>query len=304
MSDTNRDAVLEQMPAALVNKLTDVEKALEQMRAGTIKSYHNLGKTLQMVQEDPDRYRGLDGTPGIDLIMQATGDKHDSTLRTAMRFAEQYTDAELTTLLELKNRKTDFQLIWGHIPILLTIATKADRKKWAARAVREDMSPRDLHSTLKQEEGREGGHGRPFKVPPTISKQLTGMQKKLSAILKENEQSWNGESHSTFANILATSEEEMDDDWLLQVEEVIASFAKLQEAIVENLADANTCANRIREVIDAREHAATQEAAATQQQAQTASGPVRAVRLDEDEAPARSAPVRRSSGGRRTVAEV
>lgn len=303
--ESERDIAVELMPAPLVNKLTDIEKSLEGMRTGAITSYHKLGKTLKLVQDDPDRYRGTDGTPGIDLLMQATGDKHESTLRTALRFADQYTEDDLKTLLELTNKKSGFQLIWGHVVILLTIGTKADRKKWAARAVREDMSPRDLHSTLKQEEGREGGHGRPFKVPPTISKQLTGMQKDLAALLKKNEQSWNGDAHSTFDNVMATIDEELDDDWLLQLDEVIASFTKLQEIVADNITDANTCASRIRSVIDAREEAATREAAAAHAAATATGGPSRAVQLDadDDETPAAPTPVRRSTG-RRTVAEV
>lgn len=301
-TESERDIAVELMPAPLVNKLTDIEKSLEGMRTGAITSYHKLGTTLKLVQDDPDRYRGTDGTPGIDLLMQATGNKHESTLRTALRFADQYTADDLKTLLELTNKKSGFQLIWGHVVILLTISTKADRKKWAARAVREDMSPRDLHSTLKQEEGREGGHGRPFKVPPTISKQLTSMQKDLAALLKKNEQSWNGDEHSTFDNVLATVDEELDDDWLLQLDEVIASFTKLQDIVEKNLRDAGTCATRIRSVIDAREVAATREAADVNTAATSAGGPSRAVQLDDDdEIPV--TPVRRSSG-RRTVAEV
>lgn len=301
-TESERDVAVELMPAPLVNKLTDIEKSLEGMRTGAITSYHKLGKTLKLVQDDPDRYRGTDGTPGIDLLMQATGNKHDSTLRTALRFADQYTDDDLKALLELTNKKSGFQLIWGHVVILLTIGTKADRKKWAARAVREDMSPRDLHSTLRQEEGREGGHGRPFKVPPTISKQLTSMQKDLASLLKKNEQSWNGEEHSTFTNVLATVDAELDDDWLLQLEEVIASFTKLQDVVATNLMDANNCVARIRTVIDAREAAATREAAAVTSAAASSGGPSRAVQLDDDdEIPV--TPVRRSSG-RRTVAEV
>lgn len=303
-TESERDIALELMPAPLVNKLTDVEKSLENMRSSPINAYHKLGTVLKLVQDDPDRYRGSDGTPGIDLLMQATGNKHESTLRTALRFADQYSADDLKALLELTNKKTGFQLIWGHVVILLTIGTKADRKKWAARAVREDMSPRDLHTTLKQEEGREGGHGRPFKVPPTISKQLTSMQKKLAAILKENEQSWNGESHSTFDNVLSTSDEEMDDDWLLQIEEILESFTKLKDAVETNLTDAATCASRIRSVIDARERAATLEAESVTAAAAAAGGPSRAVHLDDDtdETPVPT-PVRRSSG-RRTVAEV
>lgn len=301
-TESERDVAVELMPAPLVNKLTDIEKSLEGMRTGAITSYHKLGKVLKLVQDDPDRYRGTDGTPGIDLLMQATGNKHDSTLRTALRFADQYTDDDLKALLELTNKKSGFQLIWGHVVILLTIGTKADRKKWAARAVREDMSPRDLHSTLRQEEGREGGHGRPFKVPPTISKQLTSMQKDLASLLKKNEQSWNGEEHSTFTNVLATVDAELDDDWLLQLEEVIASFTKLQDVVATNLMDANNCVARIRTVIDAREAAATREAAAVTSAAASSGGPSRAVQLDDDdEIPV--TPVRRSSG-RRTVAEV
>jgi len=301
-TESERDIAVELMPAPLVTKLTDIEKSLEGMRTGAITSYHKLGTTLKLVQDDPDRYRGTDGTPGIDLLMQATGNKHESTLRTALRFADQYTADDLKALLDLTNKKSGFQLIWGHVVILLTIGTKADRKKWAARAVREDMSPRDLHSTLKQEEGREGGHGRPFKVPPTISKQLTSMQKDLAALLKKNEQSWNGEEHSTFDNVLATVDEELDDDWLLQLDEVVASFTKLQDIVEKNLRDAGTCATRIRSVIDAREAAATREAAEVNTAAMASGGPARAVHLDDDEE-VPVTPVRRSSG-RRTVAEV
>ncbi len=301
-TESERDIAVELMPAPLVTKLTDIEKSLEGMRTGAITSYHKLGTTLKLVQDDPDRYRGTDGTPGIDLLMQATGNKHESTLRTALRFADQYTADDLKALLDLTNKKSGFQLIWGHVVILLTIGTKADRKKWAARAVREDMSPRDLHSTLKQEEGREGGHGRPFKVPPTISKQLTSMQKDLAALLKKNEQSWNGEEHSTFDNVLATVDEELDDDWLLQLDEVVASFTKLQDIVEKNLRDAGTCAARIRSVIDAREAAATREAAEVNTAAMASGGPARAVHLDDDEE-VPVTPVRRSSG-RRTVAEV
>lgn len=305
MSDTARDAILEQMPAALVNKLSDVEKSLESMRASTIKSYHNLGKLLKLIQDDTDRYRGLDGTPGIDLLLQATGAKHDSTLRTALRFADQYTDEDLAALLALSNKKTDFKLIWGHIPILLTITTKADRRKWAARAAREELSPRDLHSTLKQEENRSGGHGRPFAIPPTISKQLTAMQKDLAAILRKNEQSWNGEEHSTFMNITNTVDEEQDDDWLIQLEEVIASFTQLQEVVTKNLEDANQCAQQIRSVIDTREQEATRDAAMTARQVQAAGTQPRALQLDDqDGEPQPGAVVRRSSGRRRTPAEV
>ncbi len=304
-TESERDIAVELMPAPLVNKLTDIEKNLENMRSSPINAYHKLGTVLKLVQDDPDRYRGTDGTPGIDLLMQATGNKHESTLRTALRFADQYTADDLKALLDLTNKKSGFQLIWGHVVILLTVGTKADRKKWAARAVREDLSPRDLHTALKQEEGRAGGHGRPFKVPPTISKQLTAMQKDLAALLKKNEQSWNGDEHSTFSNVLATVDAELDDDWLLQIEEVIASFTKLREVVETNLTDAHTCMTRIRSVIDAREAEATREAEAVTAQATAAGGPSRAVQLDDEDedAAAPATPVRRSSG-RRTVAEV
>jgi len=305
MVDTVRDTVTVQMTAPLLAKLVDVEKSLEALRTSTIKSYYGLGKLLKMVQDEPDRYSGTDGTPGIDLILKATGDKHASTLRTALRFADQYTADDLTVLLDLINKKTGFQLIWGHVPILLSVATKADRRKWAARAVREDMSPRDLHTTIKKEEGRNGGHGRPFNIPPTISKQLTSMHKDLTSLLKKNDQSWNGEDHSTFVNIMITPEEELDDDWMLQLDEVIDGFTAFQAVLQKNIEDAAGCKERIRVIIDAREEAATRDAASVAAQINSRSQSSRAVQLaddDDDDFPA-APPVRRSSG-RRTVAEV
>jgi hypothetical protein len=263
MTETARDAAIAKMPAALVNKLTKAEEMLSDIRTSNITEYHKLGQLLKAVDDDPDRYHGNDGTDGLSLLLAAT-EMHKATLRTALRFAQQYSDEDMNTLLELKNKQSGFQLCWSHIPILLSLELKADRKKYAARAVREELSPKDLHSALKQDENREGGHGRPFSIPATITKQLTAITKDLTALLKKQTTVWNGEAHSTFDAIMAAEDNDIDCDWQLQLEEAQAKFAELIDCFSKNDDDITLCIQKITEVTTAREAAARHEAAETE----------------------------------------
>jgi hypothetical protein len=306
MTESLRDTLIELMPAPLETKLHDVEKQLESMRTGHITAYYNLGKILKLVQDDPDRYRGTDGSRGIDLLLKATG-KHESTLKLALRFVDQYAADDLAALLELENKRTGFKLAWSHIPILLTLDTKASRKKYASKAVREELSAKELHALLKLEEGREGGStGRPFVIPPTVSKQLTAMQKDLISIRKKQDQVWNGDGHSTFAQIIGTNSEELDDDWLEQLLEVRSGFADMADLFANNITSADECITLIRSVLESREADATAAAASTTAAVASTGRRSRAVVLDDDDtaAPEPVAPVRRSGGRRTAVAEV
>ncbi len=306
MADSERDAVLELMPAALETKLMDVEKALESMRTSTIMSYYELGKILKAVHDAPDRYRGTDGTDGVSLLIRAVG-KHASTLNQALRFVDQYSKEDLDTLLGLENKKTGFRIIWSHIPILLTVPTKSERKRYASKTVREELTAKELHDIIKQENDRESAHGRPFVVPATIGKQLTAMQRDLVSILKKQEQVWNGEGHSTFTTIMATSEDELDTDWLTQMEEIREKFTAVCSKFNMNITDMDACIGRIRGILEERAAEAVREEGERADAVAAAGGrPRRAVQLDDagpsdDEVPA---PVVRRSRGRRTAVEV
>lgn len=305
MSDTERDVVLGLMPAALETKLMDVEKTLDNMRTNTIMSYYDLGKILKAVHDSPDRYRGTDGTDGIVLLLRATG-KHDSTLRKALQFVMQYTSEDLAALMELENKKTGFRIIWSHIPILMTLTLKSERKRYAAKAVREGLTAKELHDVIKAEKDREESHGRRFTIPATVSKQLTAMQRDLVAILKKQEQVWNGEGHSTFNTIMATTEDELDTDWLTQLEEIREKFTAVCSQFTTNISDMDNCIGRIRGILDAREAEATLEKAQIAEAVVAGGGRNRrAVQLDDsDDAPEVAAPIIRRGRSRRAAVEV
>lgn len=304
MAETDRDIVLGLMPAALEAKLMDVETALDAMRTNTIMGYYNLGKILKAVHDSPDRYRGTDGTDGIALLLRATG-KHDSTLREALRFVDQYTREDLDALLALENKKTGFKIIWSHVHILLTLSTKSERKRYASKVVREELTAKELHDSIKQDQDRESSHGRPFVVPATISKQLTAMQRDLVSLLKKQEQVWNGEGHSTFNTIMATAEDELDTDWLTQMEEIREKFTLVCAQFATNISDMDGCIGRIRGILDDRAAEATREANERAEAVVASSGrPRRAVQLDDAGEEPAPEPVVRRSRGRRTAVEV
>lgn len=289
-----RDVVVERMPAPLLNKLAVVEQQIQAQRDGTIQWYYKLGKTVQAVKEDGDRYRGTDGTDGLELLLEAVA-KHASTVTTALRFFENFSTEDLQWLLDLKNAKTGVGLTWSHIPILLTCATKTERKKWASRAVREELTAPALHAEIKAaKEDPNSGHGRPFAVPVTVEKQIRSLIKELARMQRLHDQLWNGEAHSIFRELSNMEDSELDDAMLSYAEQMLEASSKLagELQVISELSDA--AVTRISDTLKAREEDAT-EARSGVAAAVEASG-TRASRAIEQDAdtPVDPPPTRRS----------
>lgn len=287
-------SIEEIMTAPLLTKFNAVRDSLEKMRKGLIEDYWELGQLLKVVQDDQDRYRQADGTSGIDMLLAATG-KHLSTLKLALRFADQYTKAELDEALALSNSKNDFKLAWSHMVILLTLPTKAERKKYAKIAVKGGdenlgMSAKELHAFMKAEgtaAGKSNG-GRPFVLPPTIFKQMAAMHKDIVALQKKQNQVWNGDvenGHSLFMQVSGLTEADLDTDWLESLVDIRNGFGDLITMFTKNVEDCDACVQRLQGIRDARELAATREAAALATAVAAPSRAARHIEMDE-EAPA------------------
>jgi hypothetical protein len=91
------------------------------------------------------------------------------TLRTARRFAREYTKKELDELCSFR-RPNGLPLHWGHVHYLLGTRNKNDRRRFQARAAKEGWSAQQLRVAIQQEYGARGPkHGRGLKRPSSPS---------------------------------------------------------------------------------------------------------------------------------------
>lgn len=193
-----REEAVGLMNSALKRKFQQIERRLADARAGTLKFYHDLGKTLVEIQDDPGTYdRGA-----MRLIERALGTQA-RTLRKAANFARAYTDEDLQELIDLKSETSGFMLHWGHISYLLILTTKEKRRMWAKRAVRNVWPPDELHRKIVEHYGNkaEKPHGRAHQLPATIPGQVRQIRNETEKWLSKQRNAWNGEKLNAFENI-------------------------------------------------------------------------------------------------------
>lgn len=100
-----------------------------------------------------------------DLTSQYAINEH--TLRKIRAFAREYTQKDLDELCKLR-RPNGLPLQWGHIPYLLIVKDKQERKRLQERAAREGWTAPMLNAAIPQKYRLASGHGRTMAPPASL----------------------------------------------------------------------------------------------------------------------------------------
>lgn len=249
-----REEAIGLMNPALKKKFQQIEKRMSDARAGTLRYYHELGKTCMEIQDNPATYeRGA-----FRLLERALGTQARS-LRKAANFARSYNDDDLDELIELKSTTTDFMLHWGHISYLLIIGDKRKRFMWAKRAVKNLWPPEELHRKITKHYGPrvDEPHGRVYKLPATIPGQVRQIRNDTEKWLSKQKNAWNGEKLNAFANIA----EAPADTWTPElIEDLKVAKAAMQGLVEEARANIGRIDRLIKHAEDCLERTLQQRA--------------------------------------------
>ena len=292
----DRVAAVDAMNPAMRKKFKAVEQEINDARANNLRFYHQLGGICADIREKPDEYRGKNGESGFALLERALATQA-RTLRKAAAFFREYTVPQLTRLLGLYHTETKFQLHWGHVTYLLGISKIETREKLENEAVEKMWDPSALHSVIKRRSTGRGNqasaHGRTHVLPATVPAQVRQIASVSKTWLDKQQNVWNGDKVSAFANVMNLPPEEMDDEML----DTLVSMKETMEGIA---AEAHENVNRVKRIIEHvrgcvervkrdRDAAAAAEASANNVGRRNA----RSVDLDAPEVPAPRTTARR-----------
>jgi len=254
------DAVI-QMNDPLTRKFRMLETSVNDLQAQNLRYYHKIGKICEEIRQSPDKYVGLDGTPGLKLIERALSTQA-RVLRKAATFAKEYTDQQLEELIGLTNPETKFRLNWGHVSFLLTLSNHERRLKYAQEAVEKLWDPGALHEAIKKRTQRSGGHGRKHEMPKTISAQIRQIAKLCKQLLAKNDNVWDGAEQSVFTNILNMPAADMESEMVEQLELIAENMTQISDAMVKNVETIGRVVEHMNTTITERDNAAEAAVAA------------------------------------------
>ncbi len=179
-------------------KLGKIEKLVTSTRETNLRYYYQLGVELLEIIDNPDTY-----TVAAIRQLERALPTYARTMRKARSFAREYTKDSLEALVKLKNPDTGFQLHWGHVSSLLSVAGEKAREDWALRAVNKMMDPPALHAAIRRKlhGDREGVGGRPHKIPATVHGQIRQIKEFTRNWVFKATKLWNGDETNIFVNI-------------------------------------------------------------------------------------------------------
>ena len=214
-----RKAAVEQMNPALRKVFEDIDQSLAVQKADAVRFYHNLGKKVMAVQDEPEKYAGADGTSGFKLLQQAMN-LHKRTLQATAQFARTIDDDEMVALCGLYDEATNFSLHWGHMSFLMMVTSKAERLRFAKEAIRQLMQPAALYELIKQAQGGPKHGGKPHQIPDTVDKQVAQVAKLSRQWVTKDEEVWHGDKNNILTNIMNMPEADLSEALLLHLQEV------------------------------------------------------------------------------------
>jgi len=224
---TEREANIAGMNAATKKKFTKLSKMIGDTREANLRFYHSIGSELLDIEEDQDKY-----THDGYRLMIASLSLDARVLNKAKNFADSYDAKQLTALIKLKNKDSEFQLHWGHIDYLLTLNTEKQREMWADKAVNKMWDPPELHDHIQLRYNRgdsdKDAGGRPHKLPAKVSGQIRQIKEHARNFVYKANNMWNGEEYNVFANILAEPIDELTDVDLENLEELIELLPEIK----------------------------------------------------------------------------
>ncbi len=255
-----RAEALEQMNTQLRRKFTKIEKSVNDLRADNLRYYWQIGKICEEIRDNPAKYAGKDGTPGLKLVERALSTQA-RTLRKAAMFARTYTEEQLEELIGLYHSETNFQLHWGHVSFLLTVPTHEQRLKFAQEAIEQMLDPPALHERIKKKLNRGSGHGRKHEMPKTVPAQIRQILTVCRQWVGKDEGVWNGEEESVFGNIMNLAPEEMTEEMVTQLDEI----RELMQGITDRASENVERSNRAKEHVEATLEQLAAQAEATEE---------------------------------------
>lgn len=187
----------ENMNKPLKSQFEKIKRLFGNARDDTLRFYHQIGKLVLEVRQDPDKY----GTGASALLEQALS-TNKRQLRKAALFAEMYSDEKLQELIDLKS-ETGFSIHWGHMSYLLILTTEKQREEYARRAVANLWDPAALHAQVKRRVSgtRAAGHGRRHELPQTVHLQIRQMMDETRKWNTKLLSVWAGDETNAFENI-------------------------------------------------------------------------------------------------------
>lgn len=256
MMTREREAACGEMNKATKGALGRIEKLISNTREANLRYYHQLGHVLLEVQADPDMY-----TPQAMRQIERALPTYARVLRKAKAFARDYTKGALDALIKLKNPDNGFQLHWGHVSSLLSIASEASREDWALRAVNKMWDPPALHAAIRKKHGDNGnGGGRPHKIPATVHAQIRQIKEFTRNWVFKAENLWVGNETNVFVNIESEPPESFVPEDSDNLQELIDLLPKMKSAIAELSTLASKGKKRVDKILVDRDAAADAEA--------------------------------------------
>jgi hypothetical protein len=248
----NRERAVALMGDSLRGVFETIETQLDSMKAQNILNFWNIGKQLQDITTFPERYATADNSDPMKTIIKALS-WQERQARCALQFFRCYTEESLQKLLELKNPGTGFRLHFGHVRYLLTVESPDLRDSYAERAVTDCLTPEQLHKLIQTTEDREPSHGRTSVLPKTLTGQLLQIVDASQKFVNKQEQVWNGENVSVFANLTNAEDNELCHEHLDLLRALQELMQRMQRYTADNYIRCGELLTELTEKIEARD---------------------------------------------------
>lgn len=244
-----RTRALNEMNENLKYQSAEIERLTDNEQAETINSHYRVGQICKKIVEDPETF----GTEAMSLLCDVHGTSR-RVLQRNMRFVDFFPEEDdLERLLDMADEATNFRLTWAHIDYLLTIDTSAElRWQFAAKAVNDLLTPKQLHDKIRKRLNREGsGHGRPHAIPRTLSGQLDQMLDMLNTLLQKSDQIWVGSpsSYSMWRAISELNPQGCTPELQLQLEQLNEKLAAVQQMLIMNGTQAERAISHVTQAV-------------------------------------------------------
>ena len=221
----SRKDALKGMNPALRTQFDALETEFSSTRDDNLNFYHRIGRICNTVREKPETY----GEDALRMLEQALSTQA-RTLRRAAQFATVYEDRELEFLLGLKHPDTGFQLHWGHVGYLLSLATETERTRYAEEAVAKMLDPPALHKLLKKRRGKKQDHGRTHNVPPTPAAMIEQILRFTKQWNAKHLEVWRSKEHDVLPKISQLPLDDLDNELLENLRELLEEIELMAES--------------------------------------------------------------------------
>lgn len=215
------------MNDALLKEADNLRDDMSKMFTRGFQRSWKIGEHLKKIATDIDKYEA-----GAIQKLAAYLHYSPEMLHKWIRFFEDYTEAEVKKLSELRTQLAQSPLSWGHVDVAYLVEDKKERIQFLEMAAENDLTVDEMMTCVKEWVGDKGGStdrhggGRPIKVPATYSARLENLDKFCGQVLRNSKEMW---QHSKYG-FLQTIDEVPSDKLGKMIKSMDKEIEKVEKA--------------------------------------------------------------------------